>query len=41
MENGQNTGCGTIFAIVAGIGLIISIIVGIVADLNFLDFIFS
>lgn len=35
---GDNNGCGTIIAILIGIGLVISIITSIVADVNLLGF---
>ncbi len=38
--NGENTGCGTIIAILVGIGLVVSIITSIIADINFLDMLF-
>ncbi len=34
---GENTGCGTIIAILIGIGLVVSIITTIVADINLLS----
>ncbi len=37
MGNGQNTGCGIIFAILAGALIIVSIITSIVADINLLS----
>ena len=34
---GENTGCGTIIAIIAGIGLIVSIITSVVLDIELLS----
>lgn len=40
MGNGQQTPIGAIFALLAGIGLIVSIIIGIVADVELLGLLF-
>ena len=40
MGNGEKTPLGMIIAILAGIGLVVSIIVSIVADIELLGFLF-
>lgn len=37
---GENTGCGTIIAILVAVGLVVSIITSVIADINLLGFLF-
>ncbi len=40
MGNGENTGCGTIIAILVGLSLLLSIIGSLIADINLLGLLF-